>query len=309
VFAEPVSPSAFESYLSCPFAFYLRYVLGLRVPDEPDEALAIEPVDLGQVVHEILQGAYAAAAAGGAPTRELALAGLDEVAPQVFARAEARGLTGFPLSWRVVADELLADLRRVVSTDPCWDDGVLPQAFEWSFGGDEATLPELQVGRRLVRFRGRIDRVDESADGGRVRLVDYKTGKGKTEADRVGAGHDVQLPVYVLALLAARRGRAAEVGAEYRMVRRQGGFKSEPLPGDPDEVREGLRATLAVAVAGIDEGFYPRLPDPQRCRFCDSADACGADRIAFAAKADDPRLRPLLGFEEPPGASADEDAP
>ncbi len=37
VFAAPISPSAVESYLSCPFAFYLRYVLGLEVPDEPDE--------------------------------------------------------------------------------------------------------------------------------------------------------------------------------------------------------------------------------------------------------------------------------
>ena len=54
-----------------------------RVPDEPDEALAIEPVDLGRVVHEILQGAYAAAARGGRPTRELVLAGLDEVAGHV----------------------------------------------------------------------------------------------------------------------------------------------------------------------------------------------------------------------------------
>ena len=310
VFAAPVSPSALETYLSCPFAFYLRYVLGLRVPDEPDEALAIEPADLGKVVHEILQGAYAAAARGGAPTRELALAGLDEIAPRAFARAEARGLTGFPLSWRVVADELLADLRRVVATDPCWDDGLLPEAFEWSFGGDQAAAPpELQVGRRLVRFRGRVDRVDRSADGRRVRLVDYKTGKGKTEAERVGAGHDVQLPVYVLALLAGDERRVAEVVAEYRMVRRQGGFKTRLLPGSPDEVREGLRTTLAVAIAGIDDGFYPRLPDRQRCKFCDAADACGADRVAFAAKASDPRLRPILGLEEIPEASPDEDAP
>jgi len=211
------------------------------------------------------------------------------------------------LSWRVVADELLADLRHVVATDPCWDDGVLPEAFEWSFGGDDgAPLPELRVGERLVRFRGRVDRVDVGADGHRVRLVDYKTGKGKTEADRVASGRDVQLPVYVLALQAAREPGAAEVVAEYRMVRRQGGFKTQQLPGDPDELREGLQATLAVAVTGIEGGFFPRLPDTQRCRFCDEADACGADRVAFAAKANDPRLRPLLDPGEQGSASPEE---
>ena len=295
VFAGPVSPSAFEKYLSCPFGFYLRYVLGLEVPDEPGEALAIEPVDLGSVAHEILQGAYEAAAQGGHPTAELVLTALDEVAARVFARAQARGLTGFPLSWRVVADELLADLHRVVAADPCWHDGLLPEAFEYAFGADEdGAVPELQVGRRLVRFRGRIDRVDARADGRAVRLVDYKTGKGKTEDDRVAAGRDVQLPVYVLALLAARGQLVHDVVAEYRMVRRQAGFTTLPLPGAADEVREGLRATLALAVAGIDGGFYPRLPDQQRCRFCDAVDACGVDRVGFALKADDPRLRALL---------------
>ena len=64
VFAGPISPSALEQYLSCPFAFYLRYVLGLEVPDDPEESLSIEPVDLGSLAHEILQGAYAAAAVG-----------------------------------------------------------------------------------------------------------------------------------------------------------------------------------------------------------------------------------------------------
>ena len=108
VFAGPISPSALEQYLSCPFAFYLRYVLGLEVPDDPEESLSIEPVDLGSLAHEILQGAYAAAAVG-VPSAVGVLAALDDVAAAAFARAEARGLTGFPLSWHVLADALLAD--------------------------------------------------------------------------------------------------------------------------------------------------------------------------------------------------------
>ena len=81
------------------------------------------------------------------------------------------------------------------------------------------------------------------------------------------------------------------------------------MPGDPDELRERLRATLAIAVTGIEGGFFPRLPDTQRCRFCDEADACGADRVAFAAKASDPRLRPLLDPDEPSSAGTGEVAP
>jgi RecB family exonuclease len=311
VFAAPVSPSALQSYLSCPFAFYLRYVLGLEVPDEPDEALSIEPVDLGSLAHEILQGAYAVAVQAGVPSKEAVLAGLDEVARRAFARAEARGLTGFPLSWRVVSDELLADLRRIVATDPCWDDGLMPARFEWSFGGPAApatdaespaaVAPELQVGDRLVRFRGRVDRLDASPDRRRVRLVDYKTGRGANETERVAAGRDVQLPVYVLALLATGERAPESLVAEYRMVRRRSGFARVPLPGEPDEVRESLAATLAIAVAGIEGGLFPRWPD-RGCAYCDVAASCGVDRIAFAAKRHDPRLRALVRFKEPAGA-------
>jgi RecB family exonuclease len=327
-------PSALEKYLSCPFAFYLRYVLGLEVPDDPDESLSIEPVDLGSLAHEILQGAYAAALSGDSsvagalaaipdttdakPSAAGVLAALDGVAAAAFARAEARGLTGFPLSWRVLADGLLADLRHVVETDPCWHDGLVPAQFEWWFGGDApggaagnaggnaagdatgdggAPPPELQVGDRVLRFHGRIDRIDRSADGRAVRLVDYKTGRGTNEAGRVRQGLDVQLPVYVLALLAG--GEAPEqIVAEYRLVRRRSGFKTLPLSGDTGAIREQLAATLEVALAGIEGGLFPRWP-ARECEYCDAADSCGADRIAFAVKRHDPRLRALLDFKEP----------
>ena len=328
VFAAPLSPSALQSYLSCPFAFYLRYVLGLKVPDEPDEALSIEPVDLGSLAHEILQGAYAAAVQGGLVTAETVLAGLEQVARAAFARAERRGLTGFPLSWRVLSEELLADLRHVVATDPCWAAGPSPARFEWSFGGLPAggapaageahanvetpaaqgvsvgratAAPELLVGARLVRFRGRVDRIDASPDGRRVRLVDYKTGKGTSEAERVAAGHDVQLPVYVLALLAAGERAPDSLIAEYRMVRRRSGFHMVALDVDPDEVRETLTATLEVAVGGIEAGLFPRWPQ-RACDYCDAAASCGADRVAFARKRGDPRLRDLIDFKEPVAA-------
>ena len=148
-----------------------------------------------------------------------------------------------------------------------------------------------------MRFHGRVDRIDRGADGRAVRLVDYKTGKGTNEAGRVRRGRDVQLPVYVLALLAG--GRAPEqVAAEYRMVRRRSGFKTVTLSGEPREIAARLATTLGVALAGIDGGLYPRWP-AYDCRYCDDAARCGVDRIAFAFKRHDPRLRALLEFKEP----------
>ena len=256
------------------------------------------------MVHEILRAAYDAAVGSDEPGVDLAIAALDHAAAAAFERAEAHGLTGFPLAWRVLRHELLADLRHVVQTDPCWRDGLPPVRCEWSFGGgtpgagDPDIVPALVVGGRTVRFRGRVDRVDASADGRRVRLVDYKTGAGTTEAERIDQGRDVQLAVYVLAALAAAERGPDTIAAEYRMVRRGAGFKVLPLEPDPDAVRAGLAATLAVAVSGIAAGLYPRWHDYRRCRFCDAADRCGVDRFAFVAKRHDPRLRDLLSFKQ-----------
>jgi hypothetical protein len=45
-------------------------------------------------------------------------------------------------------------------------------------------------------------------------------------------------------------------------------------------------------------GLFPRWP-ARECEYCDAADSCGADRIVFAVKRRDPRLRALLDFKEP----------
>ncbi len=131
-----------------------------------------------------------------------------------------------------------------------------------------------------------------------MRLVDYKTGKGVSERTRVDAGRDVQLPVYVLAMLAGGGQAPDSIVAEYRMVRRRSGFASVALGGDLDQMRAALAGTVAVAVGGIENGLFPRWPQ-RGCEHCDAAASCGADRIAFFAKRDDPRLRELLEFKEP----------
>ena len=86
------------------------------------------------------------------------------------------------------------------------------------------------------------------------------------------------------------------------MVRRSArASRGVALPGGLDEVRESLAATLAIAVAGIEGGLFPRWPD-RACAYCDASASCGVDRIAFAAKRHDPRLRGLMRFKEPAGA-------
>jgi len=43
--AAELHPTRLERYVGCPFAFYVRDVLGLEAPDEPGESLEIEPLE------------------------------------------------------------------------------------------------------------------------------------------------------------------------------------------------------------------------------------------------------------------------
>ena len=57
--SRPHSPSALQTFVDCPFAYYVRYILGMRPPEEPAEAAEIDAGELGTVAHDILQATFA----------------------------------------------------------------------------------------------------------------------------------------------------------------------------------------------------------------------------------------------------------
>ena len=227
-FAGELHPTSLERYITCPFAFLLRDVMGLEAPQEPDDELDMDPLEFGTLTHDILQRTYQAVIDG-----ELGLAAaqvaLREAWQQCCDAAERRGITGAPLAWRARREALRQDLVRSLEADPVFAraDG-RPAQVEWRFGqacGRPVTLA-LADGRS-VSFAGRADRIDVTAHGRRV--VDYKTGAGATERAHLKDGLSVQLPVYQLAVRQAWPQPGA-VSAEYRLVTRRGGFQPLPLP-------------------------------------------------------------------------------
>ena len=83
---------------------------------------------------------------------------------------------------------------------------------DFGIGRDAVVVEDPETG---VNFRGRIDRIDLSADGSSALVVDYKSGSASgyraLEKDIIDAGKRLQLGVYSLAArnLASRRRRTA----------------------------------------------------------------------------------------------------
>ncbi len=193
------SQSRLESFVSCKFGFYCRYVLGLRERRRAE----LDYADVGTFIHAVLEKLFSSglivrddvgedeleAAADAAIASYIASA-----CPREENVARTRGL--FRRLRRSVL-LFLRSFRREFSASR-----FRPVLFEVPFGiGDGMPPLKIPLGNgKNAYMRGIADRVDTYRDGqGKlyVRVVDYKTGKRSFSPDDIKEGHNLQLPLYL----------------------------------------------------------------------------------------------------------------
>jgi len=306
--AEVIAPTRIEEYARCPFAYFLRHVLGIRRLDEPEALERISPLDRGALIHRVLFDAYSRCFGEGrdASANELTAA-LRQCAQTAFREVAAPGPA---LTWALERADILADLDRLAERDAVQrrDTGARPLWFETRFGmpprggpeGEASTdRPlELRLGQKTCRFKGRIDRIDETPPDS-ARVIDYKTGRSSGKANAFDGGRAVQLPLYLLAAETLLPGRRAE-RAEYWFVTTRGRFRTVPFERKELEARMGdLEQIVTTVEDGIASGLFVATPGKGRCAYCDFAAACGPNRdVLYERKQDDPRIAPLLEMAE-----------
>jgi RecB family exonuclease len=269
------SVTEFNDYITCPFRFAAAHVL--RVEPRRAEQEALDSGQRGQLYHAILARAgerWRAMRLALTPANEgAALAALDLAAQQVLdAAPERMGFAPSPI-WPWERDELRrrlrAALRGFIHSDRGDWQAFEPVAVEQTFGGRRGA-PPLQVetpdGPALVQ--GRIDRVDQRADGA-LAVVDYKSSSAGRPAKEALEGRDLQLAVYVLAVeqvLAA--GQQVERAAFFQIGsgRRGAELKAQQLRDALQVAQERIGETIA-AVRAADFRVRPRDKCPDYCEF------------------------------------------
>ncbi|MGI8759055.1 MAG: PD-(D/E)XK nuclease family protein [Acidimicrobiales bacterium] len=321
----PLSASRLERWASCPFRYFLGYVLGLSERDDPELITEIGAADRGSLVHEVLERFIGEAIdrPEGPPAPDQSWSGADrarmrELAGEAFARYEAEGRTGRPLTWRRTMEEVVADLDDFLDHDARHRaaSGVRPQRVEMAFGLHGAPPLSLRLpGGRQLSFRGKVDRVD-AGDDGRLVVLDYKTGKGghydKLDDDPVRAGTTLQLGVYAEAALAALDGTGAE--SRYWMATSAGQFHQRGYLWDAER-RKRFLDVVGTIVDGIETGTFPAQPGAydsffachHNCRYCEFDRVCPRDRDDHQrAKAGAPELALLARLQLPESDEGDE---
>ncbi|MFH1946281.1 MAG: PD-(D/E)XK nuclease family protein [Acidobacteriota bacterium] len=291
-----VSPSRLETLAGCPYAYFVRYVLGVRPPDDidPDRGSWLDPMQRGSLLHDILH-VFMKGLRDGKET-------LDEERHRPVLRGVAAKVIGryreeIPPPSQAVFEREEAEIQNAceifLRAESRRDETVEPLLFEVVFGrmgeGDEGidhpVLVELDKGRSFP-LQGRIDRVDRKADG-TYRVIDYKTG-GTGRYDRVktfGGGICLQPVLYSLAVVDILR----ELGMDSDAVVSESGYAFPTRRGDGREIlfrsasREDLKAVLGLLFRFLEEGVFP-VPGNAICRWCDFAPVCGAEVTMWAAE-------------------------
>ena len=144
-----------------------------------------------------------------------------------------------------------------------------------------------------MRFRGRIDRVDDVGGAG-VRVVDYKTGSSRPyRRDSFEGGRQLQLPIYLLAACGEAGVESGSCGYLFVSGPR---WMSEPDRESLAERFGDFSRAVSLILTGITGGdFFPLPTDVATCeRYCPYRHVCGAGRDVLAEmKRTDPDLRDL----------------
>ena len=158
-----ISVTSIKDYLACPFRYYLKHVVRMRIPEPARVEWTAR--DFGTVAHEVLERW-----GGDEEAREFdkteALsdwlsAQLDRVVAEWFGRR-------VPMAVRIQAESLRQRLAWLARVQAC------ERAAGWQVVDVERKV-EIPAGEAMLVAK--IDRIDRHRDSGEMRVIDYKSGK------------------------------------------------------------------------------------------------------------------------------------
>lgn len=248
---ERLSPSRAADFLGCPLRY--RYRTVDRLP-EPADPAAVR----GTLVHAVLEDLF------DLPAGE---------------RTLERAVAAVPTSWGRLreTDDRLATLFGAEDDERAWLASAHRLLESYFALEDPRWLEphgrEVRVDHRLVSglgLGGIVDRIDVAADG-RIRIVDYKT--GRSPGERYEGKALFQMRFYALVVWRSRGVLPTLLQLLYLGDRTV--LSYEPTVEDLEATERKLDALWEAIDAALRTGDFPARPG-SLCRWCSFADACPA---------------------------------
>lgn len=200
-----ISPTRFERYVTCPFCYFMEYVLKAR----PRQKAELAPNISGTLTHWVLENALGRE---GAHFKELTAEEIETLTGALVDEYVTANLPGAGVRMGYLIDRIRRNLIRLLGfiQQDMRQSGFQPVAFELRIGdADDKTgapaVPPVRLSDgagHTIRVIGTIDRVDAMPLGGKtyLRVVDYKTGSKEFDLREVYYGLDCQMLLYLFTL-------------------------------------------------------------------------------------------------------------
>ena len=306
---ETLSPSRFNSYISCPLRFYYEVIEGLKEPEEP--SIVLQSNDFGTVLHRTMEEVYKRVGSVVTKATLEQMRGqvssivkdqyLEVIYPQPLGqtRQRQRKLGGLDLIYCQMIESYVRSILE-------YDIQMAPFTYLGSEQSGKTTFL-LKDGRK-VYFKGTIDRMDrlemkQGANVGevRIRVVDYKTGGAELKLSSWDKLHDSKYKAIVQTLIycafSVSSGQPAQSlypaiyalrGTEGLMVSTESfdplvklpdenEKKALPRPRPYSEVEESFNEFMKKVLSEL---FDPSVPfrqteDLKVCDYCPFTSSCG----------------------------------
>ncbi|MGE5454359.1 MAG: PD-(D/E)XK nuclease family protein [Methylocystaceae bacterium] len=281
-----ISPSSLEAVGRCPFAYFLRFVLGIEPP--PDLALDngtwLDPLQMGSLLHDIYCNFGRQQLTPSEATTDV----LVTTALATIAAWRIRVPVPNELVFEATKQEIITGLEVFQRLYYNNRGEYEPAYFEVPFGlGDQevktagtgliAPLKLKLPDGRFIKFRGRIDRLDRPCNGGGYRVWDYKTGGHShySEQSNLKQGRQWQPLIYTLAAQTILD-EGLDTGAQVEMAgylfptqRGEGNFIARHQEATPGAIK-ALTSLLDL----IAQGSFICRHNNEECFFCDYQVVC-----------------------------------
>lgn len=200
------SLSQFTRFLGCPFSFFVHVILK---PEERRE-YRVRPSDLGSLIHKALEIFTREILSKGLDWKDLDLPEAEERIVSILETitSEYRDGLFYHRASNTYYGKVLESLGK--RTVALLKEQSLLGEYRVSHAelifGENGALPPLEVPLsrgEVLELIGRIDRLDTWERGERClfRIIDYKTGRGRFSLAEALYGQEIQLPLYVLAVM------------------------------------------------------------------------------------------------------------
>lgn len=203
-----LTQSRIDSYVDCPFAYYLRYNIRLS----EGERAEFNARNIGTFIHAILENFFQELRESGEQVADISAEkrqSMVERAAKKYLSDTVNEKDGTKKRTSILLDRLCRSAMPVVDglCDELKDSSFVPSFFELKIGGDDENLPRPATftadGGKSVSVYGAIDRVDtyKSGEDVYVRVIDYKTGSKTFAPTDIDEGKNLQMFLYLKAIV------------------------------------------------------------------------------------------------------------